>query len=55
MSDEKEKDIKKWIKITETALCTVSVLTCCFATIPAAETDSAENILPCRNIVLMRR
>ena len=40
---KKKKILKKWIKITETALCTVSVLTCCFATVLAAETDSAVN------------
>ena len=37
----KQKVTKKWIKMAESILCTIAVLTCCFATVSAAETDSA--------------
>ena len=37
---KKRKMTKKWIKMTESILCTTAVLTCC-ATVLAAETDSS--------------
>lgn len=38
---KEQRVIRKWIKMMEAVLCTVSVLTCCFVTVPASETDSA--------------
>ena len=36
-----KKTSKKRIKMMESVLCTVSVLTCCFVTVSASETDQA--------------
>lgn len=38
---KKKKVLKKWINMVESIFCTTVVMTCCFVTVSAAETDSA--------------